>query len=66
MAKKELPPFAEFFGEVDDPRRQNANQRHELIELIVMAVVGTRVHYKSGDALTHLRIQRHASLQLPR
>lgn len=41
VGKKELPPFAEFFGDVEDPRRQNANQRHELIELIVMAVIGT-------------------------
>ena len=40
MGKKQRPVFVEYFEGIDDPRRDNANRRHELIDIIVIAVTG--------------------------
>jgi predicted transposase YbfD/YdcC len=40
MAKQELPPWAEFFRELEDPRRETLNRRHKLVDMFVIAVAG--------------------------
>jgi hypothetical protein len=30
----------EFLSEIEDPRRDNANRRHELIDILVIALCG--------------------------
>ncbi|MEJ2418650.1 MAG: hypothetical protein P8Y45_17300 [Exilibacterium sp.] len=37
---KELPSIVEFLGEIEDPRRDNANRRHEFIDILVIALCG--------------------------
>ncbi len=37
---KEPPSIVEFLGEIEDPRRDNANRRHEFIDILVIALCG--------------------------
>ncbi|WP_444913860.1 ISAs1 family transposase [Microbulbifer sp. TRSA007] len=37
---KEPHNIVEFLGEIEDPRRDNANKRHELIDILVIALCG--------------------------
>jgi predicted transposase YbfD/YdcC len=41
MPGKRQPAIIEFFEDIEDPRRDNANRRHDLIDIIVIAVAGT-------------------------
>ena len=34
------PSIIEFFGDISDPRRDNANKQHELIDVLVIALCG--------------------------
>lgn len=39
-SKEETPWWVTFFENIDDPRRSNANLRHDLLDVIVIAVAG--------------------------
>lgn len=39
MTKEKQSAIVEFFADVEDPRRDNANRRHDLIDIIVIAVM---------------------------
>jgi predicted transposase YbfD/YdcC len=40
MSQRRIPAIVEFFEDIEDPRRATANKRHDLMDIIVIAVVG--------------------------
>ncbi len=39
---KDPRSIVEFLGEIEDPRLDNANRRHEFIDILVIALCGMR------------------------
>lgn len=57
MSERRTPIIVEFFEDIEDPRRETANKRHELIDIIVIAVVGTIC---GADSWTEIAMGGHA------
>jgi DDE_Tnp_1-associated len=39
--KAKAPSILDYFAELPDPRRDNENKRHELIDIIAIAILAT-------------------------